>query len=69
MNNSHQSFDYKITLVNSQLEDIYSKGTQNWFEMFFFLRFLVHKIDLSSNIYCIPESINTNISQSFLTTR
>ena len=34
---SHQLLDYKITYVNSQLEDTHSKGDfvlKNWFETF-----------------------------------
>ena len=44
-NISHQLFDYKISFVNSQLENTYSKGDfviKNSFETFV-LRFPVYK--------------------------
>ena len=46
---SHQLLDYKITYVNSQLEDTHSKGDfvlKNWFETFNFKDFWYTKINL-----------------------
>ena len=49
MNISHQLLDYKITYMNSQLEDTHSKGDfvlKNWFETFNFKDFWYTKINL-----------------------
>ena len=51
-NISHQIFDYKITIVNSHLENTNSKGNfvlKNWFETFV-ERFLVCKNKSESKI-------------------
>ena len=70
MNISRQLFDYKITFVNSKLDNKNSKGgfvLQNQFESFVSKISGMQKIGIK-NKYCIRESFNKNCSHYFFTT-